>query len=135
MASSSPSSRLRIDLERRLRALARGSRVQAYRVEVNAKVTSLLIGPGASRLQEIEAASRRRFFLVPKENVHLDHFLVLEQGKLETLAPEAPFKEGATLELQPVEVGLHDPQAAVASSTVTTSSSRTRPIRRQEGEG
>ncbi len=31
-----------IDLERRLRALARGSRVQAYRIEVNAKVASLL---------------------------------------------------------------------------------------------
>src|SRR5436189_5021716 len=30
-----------IDLERRLRALARGSRVQAYRVEVNARVASL----------------------------------------------------------------------------------------------
>jgi ribonuclease G len=103
-----------IDLERRLRALARGSRVQAYRVEVNAKVASLLIGPGATRLQEIEAASRRRFFLVAKENVHVDHFLVLEQGKLETIAPEAPFEEGATVELQPVQVGLHDPQAAVA---------------------
>jgi ribonuclease G len=103
-----------IDLERRLRALARNSRVQAYRVEVNSKVASLLIGPGASRLQEIEAASRRRFFLVPKDDVHLDHFLVLEQGKLETVAPDAPFREGATLELQPVEVGLHDPRAAVA---------------------
>src|SRR4029450_12079514 len=42
-----------IDLERRLGALARGSRLQAYRVEVNAKVASLLIGSGASRLQEI----------------------------------------------------------------------------------
>jgi ribonuclease G len=103
-----------IDLERRLRGLARGSRVQAYRVEVNAKVASLLIGSGASRLQEIEAASRRRFFLVTKDEVHLDHFLVLEQGKLETVAPEAPFAEGATLELQPVEVGLYDQQAAVA---------------------
>jgi ribonuclease G len=103
-----------IELERRLRALARNSRVQAYRVEVNAKVASLLIGPGASRLQEIEAASRRRFFLVAKDDVHLDHFLVLEQGKLETVAPDAPFAEGATLEVQPVEVGLHDPQSAVA---------------------
>ena len=35
-----------IDLERRLRALARGSRVQAFRVEVNARVASLLIGSG-----------------------------------------------------------------------------------------
>jgi ribonuclease G len=103
-----------IDLERRLRALARGSRVQAFRVEVNAKVASLLIGPGASRLQEIEAAARRRFFLVPKEDVHLDHFLVLEQGKLASVAPEAPFEEGATLEVKPVQVGLNDPNAGVA---------------------
>jgi predicted RNA-binding protein with TRAM domain len=51
---------------------------------------------------------------VAKEDVHLDHFLVLEQGKLEALAPKAPFEEGATLELKPVEVGLHDPHAAVA---------------------
>src|SRR5215212_10045924 len=36
-----------IDLERKLRALARGSRVQAYRIEVNANVAALLIGPGA----------------------------------------------------------------------------------------
>jgi ribonuclease G len=103
-----------IDLERRLRALARGSRVQAFRVEVNARVAALLVGPGATRLQEIEAAARRRFFLEPKENVHVDHFVVLQQGKVETIAPDAPFAEGATVELQPVEVGLHDSQSAVA---------------------
>jgi ribonuclease G len=103
-----------IDLERRLRTLARGSRVQAFRIEVNAAVAARLVGPGAARLQAIEAASRRRFFFEPKPDVHLDHFLVLKQGKLEALAPEAPFAEGATIDLQPVEVGLHDPQSAVA---------------------
>jgi ribonuclease G len=103
-----------IDMERRLRELARGSRVQAFRVEVNAKIASTLIGPGGSRLEEIEAAARRRFFLVPKENVHLDHFLVQEQGKLETVAPKAPVEEGKTLELQLVEVGLHDSHSGVA---------------------
>ena len=55
--------------------------MQAFRVEVNARVAALLIGPGATRLQEIEAASRRRFFLVPKEDVHLDHFLVARAGQ------------------------------------------------------
>ena len=103
-----------IDMERRLRELARGSRVQAFKVEVNSRIASTLIGPGGSRLEEIEAAARRRFFLVPKENVHLDHFLVLEQGKLETIAPKAPVEEGKTLELQLVEVGLHDPGSGVA---------------------
>ncbi len=103
-----------IDIERKLRELARGSRVQAFRVELNDRIAALVTGAGASRLTEIEAAAKRRFYLEPKPNVHLDHFLVLEQGKLETVAPETRVEEGATVEVQLVEVGLHDPHAAVA---------------------
>ncbi len=102
-----------VDVERRLRALAAGSRHQAYRVEVAAKVDSLLIGPGASRLVELEKQTRRLFYLEPKADTHPDHFLVLEEGKREDLAPPAPVAEGATIELKLVEVGLHDPEAGV----------------------
>src|SRR5206468_1317087 len=42
------------------------------------------------------------------------HFVVLQQGKLATLGPQAPVAEGATVEVKPVEVGLHDPRSAVA---------------------
>jgi ribonuclease G len=101
-----------VEVERRLRALA-ASRHQAYRVEVAAKVASLLIGPGASRLAELEKQTRRRLYLEPKEDVHLDHFLVLAEGKRDELAPKAPVAEGAKIELKLVEVGLHDPQAGV----------------------
>ncbi|MDX6412495.1 MAG: hypothetical protein QOE91_2011, partial [Gaiellaceae bacterium] len=45
---------------------------------------------------------------------HLDHFLVQEQGKLETITPKAPVEEGKVMELQLVEVGLHDPTTGVA---------------------
>jgi ribonuclease G len=103
-----------IEVERRLRELARGSRVQAFRIEINPKVASLLTGPGASRLTQIEAAARRRFFLELKEGVHLDHIHVLKQGKLETLLPEAPVEEGKDVRVQLVEVGLHDPSSGVA---------------------
>jgi ribonuclease G len=102
-----------VDVERRLRALATGSRKQAYRVELNARVASLLLGPAASRLAELEAQTKRRFFLVPKEDVHTDHLLVLAEGKLEELAPKTPVEEGAQLQVQLVEVGLHDPSTAV----------------------
>src|SRR5205814_8559763 len=44
-----------VDVERRLRTLAAGSRAQAYRVEVSGKIASLLVGPGAERLTELEA--------------------------------------------------------------------------------
>jgi len=103
-----------IEVERRLRTLARGSRVQAFRIEVNPKVASLLVGPGASRLEQIEAASRRRFFLEPKEGMHLDHMHVLAQGKLDALLPKASVEEGGEVRVQLVEVGLHDPASAVA---------------------
>jgi ribonuclease G len=106
-----------LEVERKLRGLAKGSRVQAFRVAVHPRVRALLAGPGGRRLTEIESAARRRFFVVdaepPNGHVHLDHFEVLEQGKLEALAPSAPMEEGATLDLKLVEVGLYDPGAGV----------------------
>jgi len=101
-----------LDVERRLRALA-GSRAQAFRVEVASKVASLLIGPGASRLTELEALTRRRLYLVGNDDVHLDHFVVLAEGKRDELAVEGPVQEGADVEVKLVEVGLHDPGAGV----------------------
>jgi ribonuclease G len=102
-----------LDIERRLRVLAAGSRAQAYRVEVAAKIAALLVGPGAERLVELEAQTRRRFFLVGKEGVHLDHFLVLAEGKRDDLAVKGPVDEGAEVELKLGEVGLYDAQAGV----------------------
>ena len=55
-----------LEVERRLRTLAAGSRAQAFQVEVNPKTMSLLLGKGGSRLAEIEEASKKRFFLAPE---------------------------------------------------------------------
>jgi predicted RNA-binding protein with TRAM domain len=90
-----------------------GSRTQAFRVALNPRVLSIVVGPGAERLREIEAQTKRRFFLEPALDAPLDHFEVLAQGKLEEVRPAAPLDEGAELELKLVEVGLHDPQAGV----------------------
>jgi ribonuclease G len=102
-----------MEVERRLRRLAAGSRAQAFRVEVNPRTAALLVGPGASRLAEIEASARKRFFLVSKEGVHADHASVLAEGKLEDLRPDAPVEEGAQLDVKLVELDRHDSQAAV----------------------
>jgi ribonuclease G len=102
-----------IDVERRLRALAAGSRSQAFRVELAAPIASALVGPSASRLIELEALTKRRFFLEGKEGMHLDHFVVLGEGKLEKLAPEAPVTEGGEVQIELVEVDRHDGSAAI----------------------
>ncbi len=102
-----------VDAERKLRALAAGSRTQSYQVELSAKVASILIGPGASRLAEIEATTKRRFFITAKEDTHLDHFLVLAEGSVAQLQPKPPLEEGAEVELKLVEIDRYDPNAAV----------------------
>jgi ribonuclease G len=102
-----------IDVERRLRALAAGSRAQAFRVELADPIASALVGPGARRLLELEALTKKRFFLEGKPETHLDHFVVLGEGKLADLAPAAPVAEESELMLQLVEVDRYDAAAAV----------------------
>jgi ribonuclease G len=102
-----------IDVERRLRALAAGSRSQAFRVELAEPIASVLVGSGARRLVELEAVTKKRFFLEGKPETHLDHFVVLGEGKLADLAPPAPVSEDAEVMLQLVEVDRYDAAAAV----------------------
>jgi ribonuclease G len=102
-----------IDLERRLRQIAAGARAKAFRVEASARAGSLLIGPGASRLMEIEERTKRRFFLELVDSEELEHVALLAEGTVEEMKPAAPVEEGAELELTLVEVGLYDSQAGV----------------------
>ena len=104
-----------IDAERKLRDLAKNAKrgVEAFRVELEQNVASHLIGPGASRLTEIEALAKRRFFLEGKTGAPVDHFKVKAEGKLVDIAPKAPVDEGAEIRLELVEVGQHDIAAGV----------------------
>jgi ribonuclease G len=102
-----------VDAERRIRALVRGSRSKAFRIELNAHVAELLIGPGASRLQELEAAVNRRLALEGRAGVPLDHLVVVDQGTVDKIVAEPPLPEGSELTVKLVEVGFHDVTAAV----------------------
>ena len=112
-----------LEVERRLRALAAGSRAQAFRVEVSPRVASLLLGPGGSRLAEIEEASKKRFFLVPKEGVHADHAAVLAEGKLVDLQPSPPSPRRRRSRSSSSSSTSTTPRPRSASSTASTSSS------------
>ncbi len=105
-----------VDAERRLRALAASApRTKAFKVELEAKVAATLIGAGASRLLAIEEDMKRRFLIVSRDDVPVDHFEVLAKGTLESvLGDDSNAKlEGKTFELKLGEVGRHDVHAAV----------------------
>ena len=105
-----------VDVERHLRALAAGApRTKAFKVELNARVASMLVGPGASRLMTIEEETKRRFLLVFREDVAVNHFEVLGKGTLESLVGQDARvgQEGKQVDLKLVEVGRHDVNAGV----------------------
>ena len=105
-----------VDVERHLRALAASApRTKAFKVELNAKVASMLVGPGASRLMTIEEETKRRFLLVFREDVAVNHFEVLGKGTLESLVGEDTRAEleGKQVDLKLGEVGRHDVHAGV----------------------
>jgi ribonuclease G len=105
-----------VDAERRLRALASSApRTKAFKVELESKVASTLIGPGASRLMAIEEETKRRFLLVPRSDVPVDHFEELGKGTLESLVGDEapPLAEGKQVELKLGEVGRYDVTAGI----------------------
>jgi ribonuclease G len=105
-----------VETERRLRSLAAGAKrgVEAFRVELHEAVAAHLVGPAAMRLAGIEERAKRRFFVEGRAGVDLDHFVVLAEGKLADIAPEAPVGEGQEVRVELLEVGLHDVGAAMA---------------------
>jgi ribonuclease G len=105
---------LAVEAERKLRALAAQSpRTKAFKVELNAHVAAMLIGPGAERLKQIEAVTKRVFMPEGKEGVPLDHFAVLDKGTVEKLAPQSQYKDGQELDVRLGELALHDSEAAM----------------------
>jgi ribonuclease G len=105
-----------VEIERKLRNLAASGKrgVEAYCVDLEQHVGEHVIGPGASRLAEIEERAKRRFFIDGKTGVALEHFEVVAEGKLADLAPSGPVAEGEEVRVELVEVGRHDLAAAVA---------------------
>jgi ribonuclease G len=104
-----------IEAERKLRAVTRETRHQAFRIELNAHVASLLVGAGGARLGEIEEETGRRFFLEPREDMPADHFEVLERGPVSKIAPTSlPVEKGEELEVKLDVRHEHRPADAVA---------------------
>ncbi len=102
-----------IDVERRLRALAAGSRSQAFRVELADSIASALVGPGARRLLELEALTKKQFFLEGKPETHLDHFVVLARASSPTSRRSPRWRRAPSSMLELVEVDRYDSAAAV----------------------
>jgi ribonuclease G len=104
-----------VDAERRLRRLVAESKSESFLVELNSQVATLLVGPGGSRLAELEKETGRRFALKGRQRAPHDHFAVLSEGKSVEVEPQAfPVELGQELEVELEEAHLHTETDAIA---------------------
>jgi ribonuclease G len=98
-----------VEAERKLRRHIVASKAEAFLVEMHSDVAALLIGPGGSRLEELEKETGRRYAFKTKKSFRLDRFQILSEGKetlIEGLAPKVEEKakprRGAKAPLAPI---------------------------------
>jgi ribonuclease G len=104
-----------VDVERKLRRLVASSRSQAFRIELNSRAAGILIGPGASRLAELEKETGRRFFFETRDDLPADHFAVLAKGPVARLEAKAlPVAPGDELDVRLEEAHLQNEGDAIA---------------------
>ena len=104
-----------VDAERRIRRLIAGSTSKAFHIELNSQVASTLIGPGASRLAELENETGRTLAIKGRQRAAHDHFVVLEQGAPEAVEDKAlPVDRGQELEVELEEAHQHSDTDAIA---------------------
>jgi ribonuclease G len=81
---------LAIDMMRNLRRIARESKSEAFRVELEDGVARALIGTGGAGLDELEHETGRAFDVLGRIDVPRDHFEVVAEGTLAEIGAEAP---------------------------------------------
>jgi ribonuclease G len=104
-----------IDVERRLRDLAKESSSEAFLVQVHPKVAAILIGGGGKPLQELEQETGKHFHFEGSESIPLDTFAITEEGTLERIEQRAlPFQKGEEVLIEIEEPHMYNVDDAIA---------------------
>jgi ribonuclease G len=104
-----------VDAERRIRKLVADSKSESFLIELNSQVATLLVGPGGSRLEELEKETNKQIALKGRQRALHDHFVVLTEGKAADVEPQAaPVQPGQELEVELEAAHLHAETDAIA---------------------
>jgi ribonuclease G len=104
-----------IDVERRLRKLAKRSRGDAFLVQVHPRVAAILIGGGGKPLRELESETGKLFHFQGTEGIPLHTFEILAEGSREEIEERAlPFKQGEEVLIRIEEPHMYNVDDAIA---------------------
>jgi ribonuclease G len=104
-----------VEAERRLRKLARAAGADALLVRLNAKVASLLVGPGGAKLLELERDTGKYFSIEAGERLPLEEVDVVSEGTREQVLDGRPtVTEGSELKVKIDEPHMYNTTDGVA---------------------
>ena len=104
-----------IDVERRLRKLAKQSHAEAFLVQVHPRVAAILIGGGGKPLRELEVETGKLFHFQGTEGIPLDTFEILAEGSRDEIEDRAlPFKQGEEVLIRIEEPHMYNVDDAIA---------------------
>jgi len=106
---------VRLEVERKIRKLAKEREAKAFLIKLNTKVAALVIGKGGKNLKNLERITKKLIAIKSDDTLPLDSFLVEAEGEPEQIIKEAkPFRIGEIVELTVEENYSHNNKDALS---------------------
>ncbi|MDZ7837420.1 MAG: Rne/Rng family ribonuclease [Actinomycetota bacterium] len=106
---------LRLEVERKIRKLAKESKEKAFLVRLNSTIAALIIGQGGTNLKHLENITKKYIAIIGDDNLPTDTFIVEEEGSVEHIKKAAkPFGIGDILDLTVEEPYMHNKSDALS---------------------
>lgn len=100
---------VRLEIERKIRNLARDSSAKGFLIKLNPIIASQVIGKGGKNLRNLEFLTKKYLAIKSDENLSLDAFVVAAEGKANEIKEASkPFKIGDMLDLEVEESYSHN---------------------------
>lgn len=106
---------VRLEIERKIRNLARESNSKAFLIKLNPTIASLVIGKGGKNLANLEYITKKYVAIKSDENLPLDAFEIMSEGLANDIKEAAkPFRIGDILDLEVEEHYSHNRNDALS---------------------
>ena len=106
---------IRLEVERKIRKLARESSHKGFLIKLNPVIASLVIGRGGKNLRNIEELTKKYIGIKSAENLPLDAFVLEAEGTAGEIREAAkPFKVGDVLDIEVEEPYSHNRKDALS---------------------
>ena len=92
---------IRLEVERKIRKLAKESPNKAFLIKLNPSIAAQIIGKGGQNLKNLESLTRKYLAVKSDENLPLDAFIIDAQGDITDIQKASrPFKIGDIIDIE-----------------------------------